>query len=95
MVDEAHDASDKYPRRVRPGYLVAAGRTCPNCAEPLSIYYPETRCKQCQRNYNLTNLSILTRKVEGSSRALKLLAQLPPFEDHFDGQLGKDGQLGN
>lgn len=72
---------DKYPRRPRPEYLLAAGRTCPNCAEPLSIYYEDTRCKQCQRNYNLTNLSILTRKVEGSSKALKLLAQLPPFEE--------------
>jgi len=61
--------------------LYAAGRVCPNCAEPLSIYFDDERCRRCFHSYNVHVLHALERKTKSAQIALEKLANVPKYEE--------------
>lgn len=61
--------------------LYSAGRVCRNCADPLSIYFDDVRCRRCFHAYNMEVLHPLELKTKSSRIALEKLANVPKYEE--------------
>lgn len=59
--------------------LNEAGRCCETCAEPLSVYEPNNRCRRCRSSYRIVPMNPLVRRVQSQKRVAEQLEKVPKF----------------
>jgi hypothetical protein len=65
--------------RVSTTQFYPAGRVCPNCGDPLSVFFDDERCRQCFHRYKIEVLHPLERKSIATKAALEILSQVPKY----------------